>query len=172
MTWEEISMAPVTDLDVRYSGADASPTDWKRARAELEQAELYWLTTVRPDGRPHVTPLIGTLVDDVFYFTTGAQERKARNLEQNPNVVLTTGRNALREGLDVVVEGAAVRRTEDDLLNRVAAAFEAKYGAEWHFDVRDGAFHHEGGAALVFAVAPTTAFGFAKGDYAQTRYRF
>ena len=127
---------------------------------------------MRPDGRPHVTPLIAVLVDDVLYVTTGAQERKARNLEQNPRVVVTTGRNALREGLDVVVEGDAVRATDEALLHRVAAAFETKYGAEWHFDVRDGAFHHDPGTALVFAVAPATVFGFAKGDYAQTRYRF
>jgi hypothetical protein len=165
-------MTPVTDLDARYSGPDARPTDWQRARTELAEAELYWLSTVRPDGRPHVTPLIAALVDDVVYFTTGAEERKARNLEQNPGVVVTTGRNALHEGLDVVVEGDAVRATDEALLNRVAAAFETKYGEEWHFDVGDGAFHHAGGTALVFAVAPATVFGFAKGDYAQTRYRF
>jgi hypothetical protein len=165
-------MTPVTDLDARYSGPDAKPTDWQQTRAELADAELYWLSTVRPDGRPHTTPLIAVLVDDVVYVTTGAEERKARNLARNPSVVVTTGRNALREGLDIVVEGEAVRATDEALLSRVAAAFETKYGAEWHFDVRDGAFHHEGGTALVFAVAPTTVFGFAKGPYAQTRYRF
>jgi len=31
---------------------------WPEAREHLEMAELYWLTTVRGDGRPHVTPLI------------------------------------------------------------------------------------------------------------------
>ncbi|QFG25164.1 pyridoxamine 5'-phosphate oxidase family protein [Actinomadura sp. WMMB 499] len=32
---------------------------WPEARRLLEDAELYWLATVRADGRPHVTPLIG-----------------------------------------------------------------------------------------------------------------
>ena len=47
----------------------------------LEQAELYWLTTVRADGRPHVTPLIGIAEDAAVYFCTGLREQKARNLE-------------------------------------------------------------------------------------------
>jgi hypothetical protein len=39
--------------------------------------------------------------------------------------------------------------------------------------VRDGAFHHSHGRALVFAVAPITAFGFGKGErFSQTRWRF
>src|SRR3712207_3899831 len=128
-------MTPSTDLDPRYSSPEAGPTDWARARDELAKAELYWLTTVRPDGRPHVTPLIGVLVYDVLYFTTGAQERKARNLEQNPHVVLTTGRNLLHEGLDVVVEGDAVRVSAPAVLDEVARAFLDKYGEEWHFEV-------------------------------------
>lgn len=41
---------------------------------------------------------------------------------------------------------------------------------EWHVDVHDEAFRHGGGTALVFEVAPTTAFGFAKGG--RTRWRF
>ena len=48
-----------------------------------------------------------------------------------------------------------------------------KYGEEWRFEVRDGAFDHEHGRALVFEVAPRTAFGFGKGEtFSQTRWRF
>jgi hypothetical protein len=41
--------------------------------------------------------------------------------------------------------------------------------------MRDGAFHHQQGEgrALVFEVAPVTAFGFGKGnEFSQTRWRF
>jgi hypothetical protein len=54
----------------------------------------------------------------------------------------------------------------------VATAFEDKYGDEWHFDVGDGVFHHGAGEALVFRVAPTTAYAFGKAPYSHTRYRF
>jgi hypothetical protein len=50
--------------------------------------------------------------------------------------------------------------------------YESKYGADWHFDVRDGEFHAQGHDALVFAVAPAKVLGFGKGQYSQTRWRF
>ena len=36
----------------------------------------------------------------------------------------------------------------------------------------DGGFNGDGGVALVFRVEPVTAFGFGKGPYSQTRWRF
>jgi hypothetical protein len=162
---------PATELDARYSGEDATAIPWAQARERLAEAEVCWLSTVRPDGRPHVTPLITVWMDDALYFTTGPEERKAHNLASNPHCVLTTGCNALNEGLDLVVEGAAVRMTDDTLLQTVADRFQSKYGIDWHFDVRDGAFHHGRGEALVYQVAPSTVFGFGKGEFSQTRYR-
>jgi hypothetical protein len=164
---------PVTELDPRYGEPDAGPTPWEDARELLEDAELFWIGTVRPDGRPHLTPLLAVWVGEALWFCTGPDERKARNLEANPACTLTTGGNALQGGIDLVVEGEAVRVLDEGRLGSVAAAIEAKYGADWHFDVVDGAFQQGGeGAALVFEVAPTVAFAFAKDPYSQTRYRF
>ena len=166
---------PVTTLDSRFSSPDATPTTWATAREHLERAEVYWLTTVRPDGRPHVTPLIAVWLDDALYFTTGPGERKARNLVQNAQVVITTGSNSLTGGLDLVVEGDADNVSDESRLQRLAGAFAAKYGTDiWNFSVRDGAFDSPGGGrALVYEVAPTTAFGFGKGaTFSQTRWRF
>lgn len=175
---------PQTDLDARYSSPGATAMPWADAVSRLQEAEIFWISTVRPDGRPHVTPLLSVWVDGALHFTTGEHERKALNLAANPHVVLTTGTNAYREGCDLVVEGEAVRITDEKRLAQLAAAWEAKYGPDWHFDVRDAAFTTEGGGrALVFEVAPRTAFGFGKGDsppspgapqkpYSQTRWRF
>lgn len=41
---------PVTELDARFSSESATPTGWSQARKGLEGAEVYWLSTVRPDG--------------------------------------------------------------------------------------------------------------------------
>jgi hypothetical protein len=154
-----VQTAPTAELGARFSSEGARPTAWAEARKDLEAAELYWLTTVRADGRPHVTPLI------------------ARNLEHNRHCILTTGRNSLTEGLDLVVEGDAVRVTDEAKLCKIAAAYESKYGCAWHFDVRDRAFVHEDGGkehvALVFEVNPAKPLGFRKGEpYSQTRWRF
>jgi hypothetical protein len=46
---------PTAEFDSRFSDPEAGPTPWSEAAQVLEHAELYWLTTVRADGRPHVT---------------------------------------------------------------------------------------------------------------------
>ncbi|MFF2408339.1 pyridoxamine 5'-phosphate oxidase family protein [Streptomyces sp. NPDC058092] len=164
---------PVAELDARYSAEGATASPWPVAESLLTRAEIYWLSTVRPDGRPHVTPLIGVWSQGALHFSTGASERKGLNLAANPEVVLTTGDNTLSEGLDVVVEGRAERVTDEDRLHRLAAAWESKYGPQWHFDVQDGTFRHAGHVALVFEVPPRTVFGFGKGaPFSQTRWRF
>lgn len=165
---------PAAELQPRFSSADASATPWPDARSRLETAELYWLTTVRPDGRPHVTPLVGVWLDGAFYFCTGADERKAKNLTRNPHCLITTGSNALNEGLDLVVEGNATRVSDEAVLRRIAGRYATKYAAPFHFAVDNGAFRGDAGnIALVYRVAPTTAFGFGKGEtFSQTRWRF
>ena len=165
---------PVTELSV-FSNENAIATEWQQGRGELRDAEVYWLSTVRPDGRPHVTPLLGIWLDGAVYFCTGPHERKAKNLARNPHCVLTTGCSRL-DGLDVAVEGDAVKVSDLAELHSVADTFESKYGA--HFTAPDGTWFGLGDAirrneVLVFRVAPLTAFGFGKGTpYSQTRWGF
>jgi general stress protein 26 len=163
---------PTTAFDGRFSDPAAGPTPWVEAARTLEHAELYWLTTVRADGRPHVTPLIGVWDAGAMHFVTGFGEQKARNLEHHEQVALTTGNNRWAEGLDVVVEGTAVRITDRAVLQRLADAYEAKYGSFWHFEVLDDAFEGGGGPAAVFRIEPAKVMAFAKDPHAQTTYRF
>lgn len=165
---------PETELSA-FSSDGAESTEWARARAHLEAADVFWLSTVRPDGRPHVTPLLAVWMDDALYFCTSRPERKTKNLELNPHCILTTGRNSL-DGLDIVVEGKA-REVGDELeLGRVADAYVAKYPSD--FTEPDGTWFGlddaiRSGNSLVYRVAPVTAFGFGKGaSFSQTRYRF
>ena len=163
---------PTTELQSRFSSPGVEPTPWTIAEQTLTTAEIYWLSTVRPDGSPHVTPLIGIWTEGRFHFCTGADERKGRNLAANPKCVVTTGSNGIGEGLDLVVEGKAVRLRDEARLQRLADAYAAKYEG-WHFDVDNEAFQGEGGVAIVFEVNPVKVFSFSKGDtFAQTRYRF
>jgi nitroimidazol reductase NimA-like FMN-containing flavoprotein (pyridoxamine 5'-phosphate oxidase superfamily) len=127
-----------------FSSPDAVPTEWPQARAELAGAEVYWLSTVRPDGHPHVTPLLGVWLDGALYFCTGPTERKAKNLSQNPHCVLTTGHSTLN-GLDVVLEGTAEKLSNLAELGRVADTYESKYGP--HFAPPDGTWSGLGDAA-------------------------
>jgi hypothetical protein len=127
---------------------------------------------VRSDGRPHITPLTAVWQDGTLCFCTGAAEQKGVNPARKPCCALTTGNNSWKVGLDVVFEGSARRVTVKDRLTLLADAWESKHHGDWHFEVANGAFQGDGGEALVFEVLPTKILAFAKGNFAQTRYRF
>jgi nitroimidazol reductase NimA-like FMN-containing flavoprotein (pyridoxamine 5'-phosphate oxidase superfamily) len=164
---------PAAELDSRFSSPGATALPWTDAERLLQNAGVYWLSTVRPDGRPHVVPLIAVWLDGALYFSTGEDENKAKNLAKNPRVVITTGCSALSDRLDIVVEGEAMAVRDDATLRRLADAYVAKYGEGWRLPGSDG--------VVVFEVTPTTAFGFGRGDasgpppqggFSQTRWRF
>jgi nitroimidazol reductase NimA-like FMN-containing flavoprotein (pyridoxamine 5'-phosphate oxidase superfamily) len=166
---------PNPEIDRRFSDPAAEPTPWPEATGALERAELYWLSTVRADGRPHVTPLVGVFHDGHVHFCTGLDEQKARNLAHGPHVAVATGNNTWNRGLDVIVEGTAVRVDDDAALRALADAYRAKYGDAWDYGVADGMFTHPGagaGTAAVFRVEPGKVLAFAKEPHGQTRYRF
>ncbi|SNT18801.1 Pyridoxamine 5'-phosphate oxidase [Actinomadura meyerae] len=161
---------PVTELDERFSDPAAQATPWATTLKALETAQLFWITTVRADGRPHVTPLVAVWLDDALHFCTGPSEQKALNLSHNPHVVLTTGCNDWTRGLDVMVEGEARRVTDRPTLERLAAAWAAKWTGQWQYEVADTGFVHNEGTAHVLAVKPTKVLAFTKGTFTQTRY--
>jgi hypothetical protein len=163
---------PKTTLDARFSDPGAAPTSWEDAVRALEAAELFWITTVRADGRPHMSPLVAVWLDGALHFSTGAAEQKAVNLLANPHVILTTGCNQWDRGLDVIVEGEAIQATDDTTLKRLAEEWRTKWDGRWQFEAHDGCFHHDAGVALVFSVAPTKVLAFGKGTFTHTSHRF
>lgn len=122
------SEQPAAELDHRFPSEGATPRPWAEVRGIIEAAEMFWLSTVRRAGRPHVTPLPVMWLDGQLHCCTGPGEQKARNIHRNPACVLTTGTNTFGSGLDVVVEGRAARVTDRALPERLAARWEAKLG--------------------------------------------
>ena len=162
-----------SDLDARFSEPDAVATTWEQARQELEAAELFWITTVRADGRPHTAPLVAVWLDDELHFCTGPGEQKALNIAEKSRVNLLTGSADWTGGLDLVVEGDAVRVTDQNKLERLAQAWTTKWDGRWQYQVgRDAFLLEEGVTALVFAVRPAKVFAFGKGTFSQTRHQF
>ena len=166
-----LTTAQITTLDPRFSSPGAAPVPWGVTEAALKDAEVFWVTTVRRDGRPHVVPLLAVWHAGALYFCTGVEEQKYRNIEANNHVVLTTGCNRYREGLDVVVEGEAIQTRDEALLNALATEWQTKF--DWIFEVRDGVFHDpQGGDAPMFEVRPSKVLAFGRGEQStQTRYR-
>jgi Pyridoxamine 5'-phosphate oxidase len=71
-------MEPVAEQDLRFGDPGAPPTPWADVLDVLEAAELFWISTVRGDGRPHVTPLRAVWDDGQLHFCTGPERARSR----------------------------------------------------------------------------------------------
>jgi general stress protein 26 len=163
---------PIAELSEDFSAPEATARPWSEVVSVLAESEMFWLSTVRRDGRPHVTPLPAIWLDGALHFCTGSEEQKTKNLETESRCILTTGTNDMRSGLDVVVEGSASRVTDRAQLQRLADLWKSKL--DWDFEVGDGEFRDpDGRHGFVFGVLPVKVLAFGKGEpYSQTRYRF
>lgn len=85
--------------------------------------------------------------------------------------ILTTGCNALKAGMDIVIEGTAERVVDAAALARLADAFNTKY--DWGFSAGESVLIDERGDACAWRIHPVSAFTFARGEpVSQTRWRF
>jgi general stress protein 26 len=164
-------------VDPRFSDPKAEPTPWDAAVELFTSSGVCWITTVRADGRPHVTPLVGVWSEGRMHFCTGVGEQKEVNLRTNPHVVIATGANKWDSAADVAIEGTAVPVTGRADLVRLAKAWTSKWDGRWDYVVGDGCFQHDEGSGgfrvLVFAIEPDRAFAWSEGDpFGQTGYRF
>jgi PPOX class probable F420-dependent enzyme len=93
----------------------------------LREDIVVWFGTVRPDGRPHITP--------VWFIWNGADllifskpnQRKIRNVRQNPRVVVALDNS--KEGTDHIAFEGVAQLLADPTVNATLPAYVAKYGA-------------------------------------------
>lgn len=107
-----------------------------------------FLGTTRPDGRPHAAGIGARWHDGDLSFTSGPVTRKSRNLTDNPACTIAMS----LKGIDLVLEGEAVRVSDNETLNAVAALFRQE---GWPAEVE----------GTVFGVATEEPYG-------ATRWRF
>jgi len=139
---------------------------WSWALERLNINRDYWLATVRPDGRPHLVPVWGVWLEGEFFFSSGAEARKAKNLRANPHCTLSI-ENCSQP---VMVEGTARHVTDRAELQSVCAPYEAKYAMAMHV-IEDGISDADGNGGPVFAIRPVIVFGMPDMATA-TRWRF
>jgi nitroimidazol reductase NimA-like FMN-containing flavoprotein (pyridoxamine 5'-phosphate oxidase superfamily) len=105
-------------------GLDNLP--WSRAHDPLATMEpskdvVFFLSTTRPDGRPHSARVGAIWHDGDMYFTSNQASQKARNLAQNPHATLTTH----LPDLDLVLEGKVSLVSDPATLEAVAAIYRS-----------------------------------------------
>ncbi|MEO6503228.1 MAG: pyridoxamine 5'-phosphate oxidase family protein [Jatrophihabitantaceae bacterium] len=81
-----------------------------------------WLTTLNPDGSPHVTGIGALWAEDTFWFTTGERSRKGRNLARDPRCALSLA----TEEFDLVMDGAGHQITDPAAVAAIAARWAAE----------------------------------------------
>ncbi|MEV6429240.1 pyridoxamine 5'-phosphate oxidase family protein [Nocardia sp. NPDC051463] len=138
---------PVAQLDQRFSTPGGSSPSWAEVVDVLKKSEMFWLSTARSNGRPHLTPLPAIWHRGRLHICTGDKEQKAKNLFAEPRCSLATGTDRMNSGLDVVVEGTVERITDQATSHELAELWKSELA--WDFSVRDGGFDDgEGRAAL------------------------
>jgi hypothetical protein len=156
----------------RIDTYDLPPIPWSRAREQLERGSgadrsghdgerTFWLSTVRPDGRPHATAVGALWVDDRVFIVSGPGTRKSRNLAANDACVVTVS----LDDIDLVIEGSAVRVTDAATLEKLAASYRDQ---GWPAEVEGDAFTAPYSAPsagpppwYLYEVVPVTIFGVA-----------
>jgi nitroimidazol reductase NimA-like FMN-containing flavoprotein (pyridoxamine 5'-phosphate oxidase superfamily) len=137
-----------------------TPLPWSEAQRRLAGAQTYWLATTGPSG-PHVRPVLAVWADDALHTTSSPAARKARNLAADERCSFSI----TADSVDVVLQGRATKVVDADHLQRVADAYDTKYG--WPATVSGAAFDAPYGAPtagpppyVVYEITPTVVFGF------------
>src|ERR1700691_2195716 len=105
------------------SGKGLLPWSWAEER--LLAAPYYWISTTRPDGRPHTMPIWAIWFGDALHFSTARSSTKARNFATNSYCAIS-----VQDGeASVILEGAVEEVVDLDLLKQLSPVYKAKYGS-------------------------------------------
>lgn len=132
-------LQPISTESVATNGV-TEVTPWAEAQQQIAAEGKYWLSTINPNGTPHVMPHFGVWLDGALYFTAGPGTRKAKNLAHDPRCAITV----TAKKLDIIMEGEARKITDQATLHRLAEAYDTKYG--WHITVNGAAYDAPFGA--------------------------
>lgn len=96
---------------------------WSKIEHWLQAFRSIWLSTTRPDGRPHAVPVWYIWDGRYLYFISARKLQKSRNLASQPWIVVHAG-----DGDDVIIlEGLTAIVRDPEELNRIDDAYRAKY---------------------------------------------
>ena len=105
---------------------------WRAIEARLGRETTIWLSTVRPDERPHLVPVWFVWFDEKVYVATSSHSVKYDNLHHNQNVALSLG-----DTYNVVVLEGEAHAADRNLTEKVAEFFHHKYDWDFRADKND-----------------------------------
>jgi len=86
---------------------------------------MMWLSTVRPDGRPHLVPVWFLWDGRTILIFSRPNQQKLRNLQHNPNVVIAL--DTAEHGDDIVIIEGKAELLDDPAVSTALPAYAEKY---------------------------------------------
>jgi Pyridoxamine 5'-phosphate oxidase len=143
----------------RGGSAPGALLPWARVEQWLGAARNYWISTTRPDGRPHAKPVWGLWMDGLLMFSTDPASVTGRNIAAGSAV-----QAHLESGDEVaILDGPLERPSDPDLLARFADAYDSKYGIR--VDVASS-------ETPILALRPSTVMSWEESNYPETATRW
>jgi pyridoxine/pyridoxamine 5'-phosphate oxidase len=152
----KISRPYMPGYGIQAAKRDEDYLPWSFVEERMTAARNYWISSTRPDGKPHPAPVWGLWHEGAFVFGTEAKSQKAENLTASPLVAVH-----LESGDEVVIlEGVIEKVEEGDFLNSADEAFLKKYEVGLV------------GAASVFILRIEKAMAWLESDFPNTATRW
>jgi general stress protein 26 len=96
---------------------------WNKVDNWLRAFRSIWVSTTRPDGRPHAVPVWYVWDNNAVYFISARHLQKSKNLAKQPWIIVHAG-----DGDDVIILEGPVEIVDSRIeLERIDALYRAKY---------------------------------------------
>ena len=156
---EQLPVAGRPDLPKDYGipTSEEGQVDWSAVNGWLEETKVFWIGTTWPDGRPHAIPIWGAWVENKFFFDGSPRTRWARNLAQNPGIVV----HIEKGDVAVMVEGTAEDIVPDAEVHKKV---RASYGSRYDYTPEEG--------GRMYVVTPRVAFAWDSFPTSVTKFNF
>ncbi|RIK44191.1 MAG: pyridoxamine 5'-phosphate oxidase [Chloroflexi bacterium] len=119
--------APILPDGYILDGVEQQLLPWEYVEERMRTAVNYWIGTVRPNGRPHVSPIWGIWHDGRFWFDGSPETRRGKNIAQNPHITVN-----LEDGTKVVIMEGVVTDLHDlslEFRETLSEIYTTKYAA-------------------------------------------
>jgi nitroimidazol reductase NimA-like FMN-containing flavoprotein (pyridoxamine 5'-phosphate oxidase superfamily) len=126
---------------------------WSWADMRLSSCRNFWIVTASSDARPHALPVWGVWMPTLerFAFSCAPQSRKARNLRENPQIVVT---------IDDTVECVSLEGRAREISGADTDAYVDAYARKYEDEpVKQTALADFMRENSIFEVTPERAFG-------------
>ena len=152
----KVSRPHMPDYGILPENEGVGLLPWSFVEERMESARNYWIASTRPDGDPHTAPVWGLWHQGAFYFSTGDQSVKGRNVSANPKISVH-----LESGDEVVILEGEVNEVKD---NEVLKSLDQAYNKKYDLDMQ--------GPGLIFLLSARKAFAWREKDFPQSATRW